>query len=74
MKFAQSCVHLKWMPNQIVNQTINDSWAIELKKELMAAAQKMETMKMISIFMYSTHCTFRKIKTDVDFIINCRTC
>ena len=27
-------------PTKIVNKTINDSWAIELKKELMEAAQK----------------------------------
>ena len=29
-------------PTKIVNQTINNSWAIELKKELMEAAQKDE--------------------------------
>ena len=74
MKFAQRCVHLKWMPKQIVNQTINDSWAIELKKELMAAAQKDGNHENDQYLMYCTHCTFRKIKTDVDFIISCHTC
>jgi len=45
-----------------------------IKKELMAAAQKDRNHENDQYLMYCTHCTFRKIKTDVDFIISCYTC